>query len=96
MKLIKKYDKNGNEYYEEILETNEEIENSINTSVKNRRKRNNIAWIKFIICILFLVLFVLIFLNKIKIEFIENNHYLISVLGFLFTCAIIEKMARKR
>lgn len=96
MKLIKKYDENGNEYYEEILETNEEIQNSINNTIKKNKKRNKKAWIKFLICILFLILFILIFLNKIPIEFIEQNHYLIGTLGFIFTSAIIERLARKK
>ena len=96
MKLIKKYDKNGNEYYEEILETDEEIENSINTSIKNRKKRNKIAWIKFIILIVLIIFFVLVFLNKIPIEFLEKYNYIIGGLGVLFTIAFIERLARKK
>lgn len=96
MKLIKKYDENGNEYYEEILETDEEIKNSINNTIRKNKKRNKKAWIKFIILILLIIFFVLVFLNKIPIEFLQKYNYVIGGLGILFTIAIIERIARKR
>lgn len=95
MKLIKKQDYNGNDYYEEILETKEEMKESIKKSKQKRQKKKKIKIIFFIISMTIIILSALSLFNKINIQFLGDSQALVSFISLFIGIAILEETARR-
>ncbi|MCH5315272.1 MAG: hypothetical protein J1E81_05110 [Eubacterium sp.] len=95
MKLIKKQDNNGNDYYEEILETKEEINESINNSIKKRKKKRTKKIITMIISIVICIISGLALFNKITLDFLGDYQIIISFFTFFIGFTGFEESARK-
>lgn len=93
MKLIKKTDNNGNEYYEEILETKEEMTESIDKTIKNRRKKKIKYTIMLLLSLAIIIIFGLMALDKINI--LNEKYKLLEVIIVMIGVAGLEESARR-
>lgn len=95
MKLIKKQDRNGNEYYEEILETNEEMHRSIKNSRKKNKKKKTVKITIFLISLIIVIISGLVLFNKIDLPFLKQYESIISLITLFAGIGGIEEAARR-
>lgn len=95
MKIIKRNDQYGNEYYDKVIETNEEMQAEIKQSKKRKKKRNIIILTIIIIELAIIALCGLIMFGKIEITFLGEYQKLIAFVTVFITATIAERIARK-
>lgn len=93
MKLIKKTDNNGNEYYEEILETKEEMIENIDNTIKSRKKKKTKYIITLLLSLAIIIIFGLMALGKINI--FDEKYRLLEMIIVMIGIAGLEESARK-
>lgn len=96
MKLIKKQDNNGNDYYEEILETDEEIKKSLEQTNIKRNKKNKITLIVFILSLIITIVDLLILFNKININILGEKQKIIEWIILIIGITGMEESTRRR
>lgn len=95
MKLIKKYDENGNEYFEEILETNEEIKKNVESAKIRRKKKLKRKILFAVFFLLIIIISGLSLFNKISLSFLGNSETLISFIMLFVGIAGLEEASRR-
>lgn len=96
MKLIKKQDNNGNDYYEEILETDEEIKKSLEQTNIKRNKKNKITLIVFILSLIITIVDLLMLFNKIDINILGEKQKIIEWIILIIGIIGMEESTRRR